>query len=164
MGKILAAKGYKPIGAKEIIMPSNFLRKNIDEVKTQASIEAGLEVARGFARDLIAGDSSWKQSSFVQWFLYRMSISKVMWWGMRKLVKMHADPDTCTKCGLCEKLCPVGNISVNDALPVFSNTKKCQACQRCFAFCPTKAIHIGKKSLAQYRTVAVNDILGEKPG
>ena len=153
MGKILTAKGYKPIGAKEIIMPSNFLRKKIDDVKTQTSISSGLEVSRQFARDLISGNASWKCSSSMQWLLYRISMSKLMWWGMRKFIKMHADPDTCTKCGLCEKLCPVGNITVNDAPPVFYD--KCQACQRCFAFCPTGAIHIGKKSLTQYRSVTV---------
>lgn len=163
MGKMIAAKGYKPLGAKEIIMPSNFLRKKIDDAKMQTSIAAGCETARQFARDLISGTGSWKSASSIQWLLYRISISKLMWWGVRKLIKMHADPDTCTKCGLCEKLCPVGNISVNDALPIFSN--KCQACQRCFAFCPTAAIHIGKKNLAQYRTVTVDNIIsGEKSG
>jgi NAD-dependent dihydropyrimidine dehydrogenase PreA subunit len=160
MGKNLAAKGYKPIGAKEIIMPTNFLCKNVDEVKNQACVEIGLEAARQFAHDLTANRSVWKQSSFIQWVIYCTSVGKMTWWFMRKLMKMHADPDTCTKCGLCEKLCPVGNISVKDAPPLFAN--KCQACQRCFAFCPTNAIQIGKKNLAQYQAVAIDDILGEE--
>ena len=43
----------------------------------------------------------------------------------------------CTKCGLCARLCPSFNITMND-FPSFSG--KCALCMRCYSYCPATAI------------------------
>lgn len=48
---------------------------------------------------------------------------------------------TCTKCGLCEKICPTKNIIVKDA-PIWG--KNCTACLACLHRCPVRAIQYGK--------------------
>ena len=54
--------------------------------------------------------------------------------------KMGVDTVRCTGCGLCEKLCPVGNISLSQ-VPVFFD--RCAMCLRCYAFCPVSAVTYG---------------------
>ncbi len=58
--------------------------------------------------------------------------------------------DTCTKCGTCAKVCPVNNIAVNNAKPIFDG--KCISCLACTQNCPQNAIRLqGEKSKARFR-------------
>ena len=50
--------------------------------------------------------------------------------------KPKTDPEKCTKCGLCAKLCPMGSIDGRDYSLVSGICIKCQACVR---ECPEKA-------------------------
>lgn len=50
----------------------------------------------------------------------------------------------CIKCGLCEMVCPVNNIKLEDGKPVF--TGNCIACYSCIHRCPKAAINIGNKT------------------
>ena len=51
------------------------------------------------------------------------------------------DSDKCTRCGLCAKRCPEGNIQIQDGRVRFG--RRCDMCMRCSFDCPAKAIHIG---------------------
>jgi len=51
---------------------------------------------------------------------------------------LSVDPDRCTGCGRCAKLCPMDNIVMTDNLPVFQ--KRCALCLRCYNFCPELAV------------------------
>lgn len=46
---------------------------------------------------------------------------------------------TCTHCGQCEKLCPVGNITLESGVPVWG--ARCEFCMACIQHCPVKAIN-----------------------
>ncbi len=49
------------------------------------------------------------------------------------------DLDRCVSCGICEKLCPMGNIRMENGLPVFGDN--CAFCFGCFHFCPQGAVY-----------------------
>jgi formate hydrogenlyase subunit 6/NADH:ubiquinone oxidoreductase subunit I len=54
--------------------------------------------------------------------------------------RFYSISDDCIKCGICEKVCPVGNIGLDDAgRPYFSH--HCEQCMACIQFCPKKAIN-----------------------
>ncbi len=60
------------------------------------------------------------------------------------------DNAKCVGCGVCERLCPMGNIKVADGLAV--SGERCTMCYRCFSECPQKAIAIiGKQVIVQYK-------------
>ncbi len=51
--------------------------------------------------------------------------------------------DTCTGCGICEKICPVHTIRISDTgKPVWG--KACTQCLGCINRCPAHAIQYGK--------------------
>lgn len=47
--------------------------------------------------------------------------------------------DECAHCGICEKVCPLGNIKMVDGNPTWHN-EKCHGCMACAAYCPKKAV------------------------
>jgi ferredoxin len=45
--------------------------------------------------------------------------------------------NSCSKCGICARLCPVG--AINPQSPQITDSKKCISCMRCVHVCPQKA-------------------------
>ncbi len=46
----------------------------------------------------------------------------------------------CNGCGICSRVCPVGNISIVENKPVWLH--QCENCLACYNYCPQKAIEI----------------------
>jgi ferredoxin len=58
--------------------------------------------------------------------------------------------DACVKCDICVKACPVDNIKVNNAKPVFNDN--CISCLACTQNCPQNCIRLlGEKSKERFR-------------
>jgi len=69
-------------------------------------------------------------------------ISALFSLGVKIFYKWYKVNSDCDGCGDCEKVCPVGAITVKAGYPVFS--KKCEHCQGCLNYCPQKAIQFGR--------------------
>jgi len=50
--------------------------------------------------------------------------------------------DACTGCGICETVCPIHTIEINDGRPVWKTA--CTQCLGCLHRCPARAIQYGK--------------------
>jgi ferredoxin len=55
----------------------------------------------------------------------------------------HID-GTCTSCGICERVCPVRNITLEAGRPVWHGG--CEQCLACLQWCPAACIQYGKKT------------------
>jgi ferredoxin len=62
--------------------------------------------------------------------------------GVKIFYKCYRVSPDCDGCGICEKLCPVSAITMQDGRPFFS--KECEHCQGCLNWCPLRAIHFGR--------------------
>jgi ferredoxin len=60
----------------------------------------------------------------------------------------------CTGCGICEKSCPVHNISIEDKKPVWHHN--CELCVSCIQHCPKEAINFNDKTQNRKRYVNKN--------
>lgn len=157
--RALVKKGYVPLGAAEIIMPSNFFPGKRDAAKEMRTIQAGRAAARLFAASLIEGRGRWRRVPILSDLVCGMSRSSLLWKGLRRFFPLVVDPARCTRCGVCAKICPTGNIAVRD-LPVHAG--RCEVCMRCVSFCPASAISVPGKKSAIYRAVALKEILGSE--
>lgn len=59
----------------------------------------------------------------------------------------RVDKDKCISCGKCEKICPVGDITLVDSngkkVPSWNHNGECLTCFSCYHHCPRKAIEYG---------------------
>lgn len=77
--------------------------------------------------------------------------------------KYYVD-DKCTGCGICEKICPVENIVLENGKPNWQH--HCEQCFACFHWCPEKAIQHGSKTKKRERyhhpEVKLKDLINRK--
>lgn len=52
--------------------------------------------------------------------------------------------DNCVSCGICKKVCPAKNITIDDGKPVFHH--QCESCMACIQHCPKRAINYQDKT------------------
>ena len=62
--------------------------------------------------------------------------------------------DACTRCGLCEDMCPARNIVRNEGRPVWGN--RCTQCLACLHHCPVRAIQFGRGTVRKGRYLHPN--------
>ncbi|MFX1329192.1 MAG: EFR1 family ferrodoxin [Promethearchaeota archaeon] len=72
--------------------------------------------------------------------------------------------DNCSRCGLCERVCPVNNIILIEGLPYWQH--KCQQCLACINFCPERSIQFDLKTLKTQRyhhpEITIQEIINQK--
>jgi ferredoxin len=77
------------------------------------------------------------------------AVGKIMDAGYRLLYragKGAADRAACSGCGICARLCPVGNIRMEDGRPAWGD--RCALCFACVNWCPRKVVSLGRISPA----------------
>lgn len=68
--------------------------------------------------------------------------------------KFICDVAKCVKCGMCEKICPVKNITRPQGSPVW--THNCVECLGCLHICPKKAVDFGEITKGRKRYINWN--------
>lgn len=155
MRRALEAKGYRPIGAREIPMPPNIFVKMSDAWDKRRR-DRGIAQARLYAEDLLQGRARWGRIPVLSDWVYAIVGSRWMW----KLVALTAhrlvvDKAACTRCGLCAEMCPAHNITL---APYPASAGHCQECMRCLTFCPTHALRPAWFAPGRYRAVEAREL------
>jgi len=88
--------------------------------------------------------------------LYKLSFPKV-----HTLDKSFFADSKCNGCGICQSVCPCGNISLTNNKPVFNH--RCEQCFACLQWCPQQALQYGKGTASKSRyhnpSVSTSDII-----
>jgi ferredoxin len=161
--KILASKGIKLGSGFDIEMPSNYIIWNgaqPDEKQAALFAQAGQKLDR--IADLVQRKENgpvekgpWWQNTFLS-IANKLTMSRVP-----KLDKDFWVEANCNSCGLCAKVCPAGNIRMENGHPVWQN--HCEQCLACLQWCPQEAIQYAKKTAGKKRyrhpEVSVGDMV-----
>ncbi|MDR2191370.1 MAG: EFR1 family ferrodoxin [Endomicrobium sp.] len=138
--RILKEKGYCLIGSKAFRMPNNFIAIQ-DEEKNKIRISLALPKIECFAEDILDGKAETEKTGVISKICFKISCFITGLWETslsQKMINLRIKKDLCVKCGFCVKICPTGNIALQD-YPVFKD--KCQVCLRCSSYCFQKAIN-----------------------
>jgi ferredoxin/flavodoxin len=135
--KMLNKNGYIVTHESLVVMPANVFMRYRDsfiskllEVAEKKIRKAGLEIMED---KIVLHRNPW-WIRFSTWISSRMETAGSPMFG--KDLRVNND---CTKCGLCMKICPKGNITADkEGKPRFG--WKCMICMRCIYKCPDNAI------------------------
>ncbi|MCR5402257.1 MAG: EFR1 family ferrodoxin [Butyrivibrio sp.] len=96
------------------------------------------ELAQNMAKDIAKGVVKSKKPPMNLFNVFE----NMLWPAIaKKKVEAFSVSDKCIACGQCVKLCPRGNIKVENGRAVIG--KNCSQCLGCLQFCPESAISIG---------------------
>jgi len=59
---------------------------------------------------------------------------------IKKMDNDFTTDENCNGCSICQKVCPVNNITMKDNKPVWNKNDRCQVCCACHDWCPTESI------------------------
>ena len=142
MNKALKAKGLRLNYGRGVLMPANYVisYNPADRDKKAKALSKADERLRVFAREIEARLQSVKSLPVTARNLFK---------DIEKLDAAFTVSGECTNCGICEKICPVRNIKMENDKPVWQH--HCEHCIACISWCPIKAIDYGKKTQARRR-------------
>jgi ferredoxin len=144
--KLLKKKGITLNYGNTLDMFSNYvisydMRDTIVEETKQSEIdfEPILQDIKNRRTNKVAG------IELLQEIAYRLLIKLVP-----EMDKYYSVSDDCIKCGICKKVCPVGNVDLDTTgRPYFKH--HCEQCVACIQFCPKKAINYKNKTQSRGR-------------
>lgn len=133
--RILSKKGYTVKGEFAYVMPYNIIFRHSDGMAARMKQDA-LLLAQRDAQTIFRGEGKlYWNGPFRRAVSFVLRIEHTAMPIMGKHFKVHND---CTGCGACEKVCPQGNIRVENGKPVFG--KSCVGCMACAFSCPQDAV------------------------
>lgn len=152
LNRTLIKKGLSLDSAFTLVMPNNYIfgfdvdSKEVVQKKLYKA-EQDLETINSIIKErktkifrLVPGSFPNIKTKFFYPMLYKYPVDTG---------KFYAT-DTCTGCGLCQKICPIHTITVTNK-PSWG--KECLQCLACIHHCPEKAIQYGKGTLKKGRYV-----------
>jgi len=150
--KALNERGLSLDSAFTLQMPNNYIvsfdvdAKELETKKLKSSEEklkkiiAWICSRRKGVFDLLPGKHAYMKSAVVNPLFRRFAANTK---------KFYATED-CTRCGLCQRICPLHTIKVEDK-PVWG--RHCTQCLACLHRCPVRAIQYGKSTQQKGRYV-----------
>lgn len=143
-------KGFEYMGVCPIVMPENYVAMFSvpNESESKAIVERALPSIEKAAETIKAGKMFSKPRNNLYDRFMSGPVNKIFYSFFVKADSFFAD-EKCIGCGKCEKLCPLGNITIENKKPIWG--KNCTHCMACICYCPTEAIEYGKKSKGKRR-------------
>ena len=155
LGRLLMKHGAVIVGGLHLKMQDSIsdekaLKRPLE--KNLANIREAEEKIRRAARSYLEG----KPTKEGLGILYRLAgfFGQRLYFGHKTKQyssKLKINPDKCIGCGLCERLCPLGNIHMSDGPAVPEG--RCTMCYRCINRCPKQAITLLGKEVVEQTTI-----------
>jgi len=116
-----------------------------------------VEIVRKRGSHIDSSHSSFFRNYVHPGILYQLGYGRI-----NVLDKSFLTDENCNGCSLCQKVCPVNNITMKDNKPAWNN--RCQQCYACLQWCPKESIQVSERTVGikRYRNpnITVKDIIG----
>ena len=140
---LMRLKGYRFAGMRPVDLPSNWLSLHpaIRGRAVTAMVARCRHITRQFASAIFEGRPvrRWLLNLPIDLLIAPIALLYYVC-GRFFLAKTLTVADGCNGCGLCEKHCPVGAITMENGRPFW--TFRCESCMKCISFCPERAIEV----------------------
>lgn len=143
MKPALARKGYTLLGAAAFRMPPNWM-VILPPADCAKRVATGTADVRAFAHRLLSGTARWPGIPLISSLVHGAARLMIKTWKIKwhqRFMAYKINAEACTGCGLCVRLCPAGNLRIENSKAVIG--VDCQYCFRCVSFCPPAAIITG---------------------
>lgn len=146
----LRAAGIAMNAGYQVVMPGNYIVNYgaFEKDKQDKMLLDEKETVRQIAEDIRAQ----KNKPAKQGGLLNMIIRAVYHSNLKKfptLDKNFTAGDQCNGCGVCERVCPVENIRMEDCRPQWNGN--CEHCLACIQWCPREAIEYSTRTAGRKR-------------
>ncbi len=143
-------KGFDYMGVFPVVMPENYVAMFSVPSKEEAReiVAKAVPLIESAAKTIKDGKKFSKPRNNLYDRFMSGPVNTLFYSLFVKADAFTAD-ERCVGCGKCEKLCPLGNIKLENKKPVWG--KNCTHCMACICYCPTEAIEYGKKSVGKRR-------------
>jgi ferredoxin len=118
-------------------------RRKLEAAPTRLEHIARAIMADSDEVDVVRGSWAWAKSAIIRPWFARFAMSPR---------PFHA-LESCTGCGRCASLCPLGNIAM-DGTPRWGDN--CALCLRCYHACPQHAVAYGKATVGKGQYLCPN--------
>ncbi len=161
---LFAAQNLKLSSLFNVTMPDNYTPYGCPSKEKQEELlknagERTAEIANivtARKEHFDGGNTSFFEANIHPGLLYKLGYTRI-----NVMDNDFTADDKCNGCSICQKLCPVKNITMEDGKPVWHN--RCQQCYACLQWCPQESIQAGKKTvgIARYQNpkIKVKDII-----
>ncbi len=136
---LLKKRNFVLTNEYHIVMPYNMIFRHTDEMAYRMW-QTAEKIIPIYQKEIVDGKSSKLKHIFMGGFI--AWLFRIEFWGGRFNGKKYKVNDKCIHCKKCARMCPVGNIEI-DENGKFHFGNKCIMCMRCSFHCPTNAIKIG---------------------
>ena len=151
LGRLLQRYGAKVIGGLHLKMPDSIA----DEKVLKRPLEKNKELVKQANRKINDSVKRLRDGKPTQegiGAMYRLAgfFGQRAYFGHKTRnysSKLKVDTNKCIGCGVCEKLCPMKNISIKEQKAVSSD--RCTMCYRCINKCPKQALTLLGKNVVE---------------
>jgi len=163
LSDVLKAKGMKLSAGFGLQMPGNYtpMYGAQSQETQQKYFKAAAEKIDRIVEVVKSGKPAGIAHNF--WLINKLFSSLIYSGGSKQIPTADKNfilQDTCSKCGICAKVCPAENIKLIEDKPAWLN--HCEQCMACLQWCPVEAIQYGQKTVGRKRyhhpSIAVADM------
>lgn len=161
--KFAARKGLPVQGGYAVRMPGNYqvMYDVYSEEKQRKFFAAQKEKTREAAQAMLRGEHDiFDRNLGIPGLILSHGVHSLFSKHVGEADKKFTVDASCDGCGLCAKVCPVGNIAISGGRPEWKHS--CEQCLACFHWCPKKAIQQGnsaKNGRYHHPDVSLKDIV-----